>query len=87
MTKKILITRPLPKEVLSAAGLLGEVTVRENTTAMNENEMIDSLVNYDVVLPTLGDIYSEKIFASCNKINAKLLANFGVGFNLSLIHI
>ena len=81
MTKKIFITRPLPKEVLSAAGLLGEVNVRENTSAMNESEMIDSLVNYDVVLPTLGDIYSEKIFASCNKINAKLLANFGVGFN------
>jgi len=32
-------------------------------------------------LPTLGDIYSEGIFKSCKKINAKLLANFGVGFN------
>ena len=67
MTKKIFITRPLPKEVLSAAGLLGQVTVRENTTAMNENEMIDSLVNYDAVLPTLGDIYSEKIFRVLRK--------------------
>ena len=81
MTKKIFISRPLPKAVLSAAALLGDITVREDTSAMTEDEMVDSLVNYDVVLPTLGDIYSEGIFKSCKKINAKLLANFGVGFN------
>ena len=81
MTKKIFISRPLPKAVLSAAALLGDITVRKDTSAMTEDEMVDSLVNYDVVLPTLGDIYSEKIFKSCKKINAKLLANFGVGFN------
>ena len=67
--------------MLSAAALLGDITVREDTSAMTEEEMVDSLVNYDVVLPTLGDIYSERIFKSCKKINAKLLANFGVGFN------
>ena len=81
MTKKIFISRPLPNAVLSAAALLGDITVREDTSAMTEEEMVDSLVNYDVVLPTLGDIYSERIFKSCKKINAKLLANFGVGFN------
>ena len=72
MTKKIFISRPLPKDVLSAAALLGDITVREDTSAMTEDEMVDSLVNYDVVLPTLGDIYSEKIFKSCKKINVKL---------------
>ena len=81
MTEKIFISRPLPQEVLNAAGHLGEITVRENTSAMSESEMVYSLANYDIVLPTLGDIYSEKIFKSCSKITVKLMANFGVGFN------
>ena len=81
MTEKIFISRPLPQEVLNAAAHLGEVTVRENTSAMSESEMVYSLANYDIVLPTLGDIYSEKIFKSCSKITVKLMANFGVGFN------
>ena len=62
MTKKIFISRPLPQEVLNTAAHLGEITVRENTSAMSESEMIYSLANYDIVLPTLGDIYSEEIF-------------------------
>ena len=81
MTKKIFISRPLPQEVLNTAAHLGEITVRENTSAMSESEMVYSLANYDIVLPTLGDIYSEKIFKSCSKITVKLMANFGVGFN------
>ena len=81
MTKKIYISRPLPQEVLNTAAHLGEITVRENTSAMSESEMIYSLANYDIVLPTLGDIYSAEIFKSCSKITVKLLANFGVGFN------
>ena len=81
MTEKIFISRPLPQEVLNAAAHLGEITVRENTSAMSESEMVYSLANYDIVLPTLGDIYSEKIFKSCSKITVKLMANFGVGFN------
>ena len=81
MTEKIFISRPLPQEVLNAVGHLGEITVRENTSAMSESEMVYSLANYDIVLPTLGDIYSEKIFKSCSKITVKLMANFCVGFN------
>jgi hydroxypyruvate reductase len=81
LTEKIFISRPLPQEVLNAAAHLGEITVRENTSAMSESEMVYSLANYDIVLPTLGDIYSEKIFKSCSKITVKLMANFGVGFN------
>jgi lactate dehydrogenase-like 2-hydroxyacid dehydrogenase len=81
LTKKIFISRPLPQEVLNTVAHLGEITVRENTSAMSESEMVYSLANYDIVLPTLGDIYSEEIFKSCSKITVKLLANFGVGFN------
>ena len=44
MTKKIFISRPLPKAVLSAAALLGDITVREDTSAMTEDEMVASLV-------------------------------------------
>jgi hydroxypyruvate reductase len=81
LTKKIFISRPLPQEVLNAAALLGEITVRENTSAMSKSEMVESLVNYDIVLPTLGDIYSEEVFDLCEEIRTKLLANFGAGFS------
>jgi len=33
------------------------------------------------VLPTLGDLYSAQVFADVPKPRAKMLANFGVGFN------
>ena len=78
MTKKIFISRPLPQKVLNSAALLGEITVRENTSAMSKSEMVESLVNYDIVLPTLGDIYSEEVFDLCEEIRTKLLANFGL---------
>ncbi|GIR44991.1 MAG: hypothetical protein CM15mP54_18450 [Paracoccaceae bacterium] len=65
--KKNIYFTTTPESCLSAAALLGDITVREDTSAMTEDEMVDSLVNYDVVLPTLGDIYSERIFKSCKK--------------------
>lgn len=79
--KKILISRPLPEVVVEAARKRFDVTLRENTLPMDEAEMLDALQNYDGVLPTLGDLFSADIFAKAAPPRAKILANFGVGYN------
>ncbi|MDG1078308.1 MAG: D-glycerate dehydrogenase [Planktotalea sp.] len=78
---KLLITRPLPALVVDAARKVFDVDVRDNTAVMNADELRASLRDYDVVLPTLGDMYSADVFADVPEARAKMLANFGVGFN------
>ena len=78
--KKILIARPLPKEVTST--LTGcEVTVREETVPLSAAEMRAALRDYDGVMPTLGDVFSAEVFADVPVPRCKILANFGVGYN------
>lgn len=78
---KLLITRPLPDPVMQAARTRFEVTARENMLPLTPAELRASLRDFDVVLPTLGDLYSAAVFADVPQPRAKLLANFGVGFN------
>ena len=78
---KLLITRPLPALVVDAARQTFDVTVREDTSVLTGDELRSSLLDYDVMLPTLGDLYSAQVFADVPKPRAKMLANFGVGFN------
>jgi len=78
---KLFVTRPLPTPVLDAARGTFEMTVREDTSVLKGDELRASLRDFDVVLPTLGDLYSADVFADVPNARAKLLANFGVGFN------
>lgn len=78
---KLFISRPLPDAVLTRARAGFDATVRDITTPMTRDEMIASLQDYDIVLPTLGDLYSADVFADATAIRARLLANFGVGYN------
>ena len=48
---------------------------------MSGDEMRASLRDYDAVLPTLGDMYAAEVFADVPNPKAKILANFGVGYN------
>ncbi|MDA5093326.1 D-glycerate dehydrogenase [Aliiroseovarius sp. KMU-50] len=77
----LFISRPLPDAVLDRARARFDTTIRSDTTGMTEDEMVASLRDYDLVLPTLGDLYSAEVFAKAGSIRAKLLANFGVGYN------
>lgn len=43
--------------------------------------MVAALSDYDVILPTLGDRFQAGIFAQVPTPRARLLANFGVGYN------
>ena len=81
MTARLLITRPLPPRVVAAAREGFEVVLRERTAPLAPVELVDSLIAYDAVLPTLGDLYSAEVFAEVPEPRARVLANFGVGYN------
>lgn len=78
---KLLITRPLPDAVMQAARARFAVTARESTLPLTAEELRASLRDFDLMLPTLGDLYAAEVFADVAKPRARLLANFGVGFN------
>lgn len=78
---RLLITRPLPETVMAAARARFDVTARASTQPLSTAELRAALTDYDLVLPTLGDLFSAAIFADVPQPTARLLANFGVGFN------
>ncbi len=81
MKPKVLITRPLPDCVLQAARDRFDVTLRNRTEVLSPDELRAALRDYDAVLPTLGDRFQADVFADVTAPRARLLANFGVGYN------
>jgi lactate dehydrogenase-like 2-hydroxyacid dehydrogenase len=79
--RKLLITRRLPDAVLSAAAAQFDVTLRDDTQPLTPVELRAALTDYDAVLPTLGDLFRAEVFADVPNPRAKILANFGVGYN------
>ena len=79
--KTLLITRPLPAPVVEAARAAYDVTVRQSTLPLDAAELRGALRDYDAVLPTLGDRFQADVFADAPAPRARLLANFGVGYN------
>lgn len=79
--QKLLITRRLPDRVLDAARARFDVTLRDRTDVLSPEELRAALRDYDAVLPTLGDRFQADVFADVPQPRAKILANFGVGYN------
>ncbi len=78
---KVYMSRPLPDRVQEAARAICDLEVRQITTPLTDEEMRRVLQEYDVVVPTLGDMFSAAVFADVPSPRCKLLANFGVGYN------
>ncbi len=79
---KVFISRPLPEAVIERLReVFDSVDVRSETLPMTADEMVSALQSYDAILPTLGDKFSAEIFDTAHPIRARLLANFGVGYN------
>ncbi len=78
---RLLITRRLPDAVLAAAAARFDLTLRDRTDPLSDDELRRALSDFDLVLPTLGDRFSAQVFADVPGPRARLLANFGVGFN------
>lgn len=79
--QKLLITRPLPANVVNAALARFDVTLRDNTAPLTAAELRVALTDFDAVLPTLGDRFQADVFADVPNPRARILANFGVGYN------
>jgi lactate dehydrogenase-like 2-hydroxyacid dehydrogenase len=78
---KVLITRRLPDRVLDAARARFDVTLRDRTEVLSPHELRAALRDYDGVLPTLGDRFQPDVFTDVPDARARILANFGVGYN------
>lgn len=78
---KLLISRRLPESVMAAAATRFDVTCRPVTTPMDHAECVAALRDFDIILPTLGDAFRAPAFAAAGQPRARLLANFGVGYN------
>ncbi len=78
---RLLITRPLPDAIVNAAAARFDTVVRQDTLPLTEAELRSALREYDLVLPTLRDAFGAQVFADVPQPRAKLLANFGVGYN------
>lgn len=78
---RLLITRPLPDSVIAAARARFDVVLRDSTAPLSPQELRAALADFDLVLPTLGDLFRAEVFADVPHPRARLLANFGVGYN------
>ncbi len=81
MKQTLLITRRLPDSVLDAARARFDVTLRDRTDPLSPDELRAALRDHDLVLPTLGDRFQADVFADVPAPRARILANFGVGYN------
>ncbi|MDZ4069206.1 MAG: D-glycerate dehydrogenase, partial [Tabrizicola sp.] len=79
--QKLLITRLMPPRVLEAAKARFDVTLRDDPAPLAPAELRAALRDHDAVLPTLGDRFQPDVFADVSQPRAKILANFGVGYN------
>ena len=75
----LFITRPLPETVIAEARRHFDVTVRSETLPMTDAETAAALAGFDAVLPTLGDPLGAGAYGG--DIRARMLGNFGVGYN------
>jgi lactate dehydrogenase-like 2-hydroxyacid dehydrogenase len=80
--KKLLITRVIPDANIATARAHFDVTLRESALGLTPEEAAEALVQYDAILPTLGDQFSAAAFdKAAGRIRCGVLANFGVGYN------
>lgn len=77
---KILVTRAWPKQVEDHLRAHYDVTLNETDTPMTVAELQSALQNYDAVCPTVCDKITAEVL-SVRPVRAKMLGNFGVGFN------
>lgn len=78
---RVLIARPMPPSVTERATAQFDADFRDSNAPLSADEMQSALRDYDIVVPTLGDQFSARIFEMVSQPHCRLLANFGVGYN------
>jgi len=78
---RVLMARPMTAEVEARARAEFDIEIRASTAVMSADEMQRALVEFDVIMPTLGDGFDAGVFSRVPDPRCRLLANFGVGIN------
>lgn len=78
---KVLLTRRWPEAVERRFRETFDATLNEADAPMSPEALGRALRAYDVVCPTVCDRISAEVVAASAPIRARLLANYGVGFN------
>lgn len=76
---KVVVTRRWPQEVEERLAETFDVTLNETDRPYGKGELIAALQEADAVLPTVSDRLGAELFA--NGVRAKILGNYGVGYN------
>jgi lactate dehydrogenase-like 2-hydroxyacid dehydrogenase len=80
MTKPtVIVTRRWPREVEARLADDFNVTLNEADRPLGQSELREALLQADAVLPTVTDRLGADLFEG--GVRAKMLGNFGVGFN------
>lgn len=77
---KVIVTRKWPESVEAKLKELYDVQLNEDDHAFSTEEIKDALRSADAVLPTVTDPIAGDVL-SVEPLRAKILGNFGVGFN------
>lgn len=77
---KAIVTRRWPEEVEEKLREYFEVRLNGNDTPMSSEALSNAFSNYDAVFPTVTDRIDSEVLAA-KPMRARLIGNFGVGFN------
>ena len=77
---KVLVTRKWPESVEKKLLDTFKTTLNISDKPLSETELISAMQNYDALLPTVTDKISSRVI-ECQSRRAKIIGNFGVGFN------
>ena len=78
---KLLVTRRMTPAAEHALAARFETEFLDREDGFSEAEAARAMAEYDAVMPTLGDRFSAAVFADVPQPRARLLANYGVGYN------
>jgi lactate dehydrogenase-like 2-hydroxyacid dehydrogenase len=77
---KVVVTRRWPAEVEEKLTALYDVQLNENDIPMTADELKEALKTADALLPTVTDLITADVLSVEGK-HAKIIGNFGVGYN------
>jgi lactate dehydrogenase-like 2-hydroxyacid dehydrogenase len=77
---RVIVTRRWPQEVEARLQELFEVTLNAADEPMSQAALRQAFTDYDAVFPTVTDRIDAEVM-SAEPLRAKLIGNFGVGFN------